>query len=329
MESNIAVSEGSNGSETLEVFWTQVAPVDYTGTLRSVIFANGNFYAAGGSGSVQTTQLVGGGASGTVWAKIHSLIAGNSGNRVNKLYWNGIGSSLQALSQAGSVSSGSNVTPERGWTSHTATLGASGDLQDIIYYKPINSSSSSSCWLLVGSAGKVFCCHGDWSGIVERTTTFSTSETVYCINATSTYLVVAGSNGKLFTSIRVKPNVTQSFRSVTSTFGSQSDILAMKLCNGQLFIVGEDGKMAYSSSAVVWTAVANTSFDGTVIRDIAYGSGKYVAVGDGGKTAVSDDGINWVQQANTFEGTDVLSICYGNGTFVAVGAGGKIAYWAP
>ncbi|TBU77089.1 hypothetical protein DNK10_06080 [Pseudomonas daroniae] len=307
--------------------WTQVAPVDYTGMLRSVIFAQGNFYAVGGNGLTTTTQLVGGGASGTEWVKLKDMVTIDSGKLVNKLYWNGIGISLQALSQAGSVTTGRTTSPEGNWTNQTITLGASGDLQDIVYYAAINSSEA--CWLLVGSTGKVFCCYADWSGRVARTTTFTTSETVYCVNTIGVFLVVAGSNGKLFTATKVIPGITQSFTSRTSTFGSSSDILAMKLCNGQLFIVGEDGKMAYSASGLTWTAVADTSFGETVIRDIAYGDGKYVAVGDGGKTAVSDDGINWIQQTNTFEGTDIRSVSYGNGTFVAVGAGGKIAYWIP
>lgn len=141
-------------------------------------------------------------------------------------------------------------------------------------------------------------------------------------------VLIAGSNGKLLSAVKMATNNPQSFATRTSTFGT-STILSMKLCNGKMFIVGADGKMAYSSDGLSWTAVEDTSFDGTIIRDIAYGNGKYVAVGDGGKTAVSEDGIGWVQQVNTFAGTDIRSVAYGNGNFVAVGAGGKIAYWTP
>jgi hypothetical protein len=151
---------------------------------------------------------------------------------------------------------------------------------------------------------------------------------VYCVNVIGSFVLVAGSNGKLLSAVKIATENPQTFTPRTSTFGT-STILSMKLCNGKMFIVGADGKMAYSSDGLGWTAVEDTSFGGTIIRDIAYGNGKYVAVGDGGKTAVSEDGIGWVQQVNTFAGTDIRSVAYGNGNFVAVGAGGKIAYWTP
>ncbi|WET12901.1 hypothetical protein P3S72_12450 [Pseudomonas sp. D3] len=232
----------------------------------------------------------------------------------------------QALSQSGNLIFGSADHPERAWTDLTATVRASGDLQGIVFYQATNGNETT--WILVGSNGKVFSRYGDWSGQVGRTTTFTSSETVYCVNVIDSFVLVAGSNGKLLSAVKVATDNLQNFTPRTSTFGT-STILSMKLCNGKMFIVGADGKMAYSSYGLSWTAVEDTSFGGTIIRDIAYGNGKYVAVGDGGKTAVSEDGIGWVQQANTFAGTDIRSVAYGNGNFIAVGAGGKIAYWTP
>ncbi|WP_025110105.1 hypothetical protein [Pseudomonas sp. H1h] len=320
------MENANSASQTLQDLWTQVEPVDNTGMLRRVVFAEGKFYAAGGNGLPSTTQLVGGSATGTAWTKIQGALTSDSGKVINELYWNGIGSSLQALSQAGNLIFGSTARPERAWTDLTATVRASGDLQGIVFYKPIYGENNT--WILVGSNGKVFSRYGDWSGQVERTTTFTSSETVYCVNVIGSFVLIAGSNGKLLSAVKMATDNPQTFTTRTSTFGS-STILSMKLCNGKMFIVGADGKMAYSSDGLSWTAVEDTSFGGTIIRDIAYGNGKYVAVGDGGKTAVSEDGIGWVQQANTFAGTDIRSVAYGNGKFVAVGAGGKIAYWTP
>ncbi|WP_263227011.1 hypothetical protein [Pseudomonas alabamensis] len=313
-------------SQTLQDLWTQVAPVENTGMLRRVVFADGKFYAAGGNGLPTTTQLVSGDATGTAWTMLKGTVTSTSGKVINELYWNGLGTSLQALSQSGNLIYGSTARPLRDWTDLTATVRASGDLQGIVYYQPLFGSNTT--WILVGSNGKVFSRYGDFSGQVERTTTFTSSETVYCVNVIGHYVLVAGSNGKLLSALKMATNDSQSFATRTSTFGT-STILSMKLCNGKMFIVGEDGKMAYSSDGLSWTAVEDTSFGGTTLRDIAYGNGKYVAVGDGGKTAVSEDGIGWVQQANTFAGTDIRSVAYGNGNFVAVGASGKIAYWMP
>ena len=320
------MENANSASQTLQDLWTQVQPVDNTGMLRRVVFAQGKFFAAGGNGLPATTQLVSGGATGTAWAKLQGALTSDSGKVLNELYWNGIGSSLQALSQSGNLIFGDAARPERDWTNLTATVRASGDLQGIVFYQAINGNETT--WILVGSNGKVFSRYGDWSGQVERTTTFTSSETVYCVNVIDSFVLVAGSNGKLLSAVKVATDNLQNFTPRTSTFG-YSTILSMKLCNGKMFIVGADGKMAYSSDGLSWTAVEDTSFAGTIIRDIAYGNGKYVAVGDGGKTAVSEDGIGWVQQANTFAGTDIRSVAYGNGNFIAVGAGGKIAYWTP
>lgn len=320
------MENANSASQTLQDLWTQVEPVDNTGMLRRVVFAQGKFFAAGGNGLPTTTQLVSGGATGTAWTKLKGVVTSDSGKVLNELYWNGLGVSLQALSQSGNLIFGSAERPERDWTNLTATVRASGDLQGIVFYQAINSNDTT--WILVGSNGKVFSRYGDWSGQVERTTTFTSGETVHCVNVIGVFVLVAGSNGKLLSAVKMATENPQNFTPRTSTFGT-STILSMKLCNGKMFIVGADGKMAYSSDGLTWTAVGDTSFGGTIIRDIAYGNGKYVAVGDGGKTAVSEDGIGWVQQANTFAGTDIRSVAYGNGNFVAVGAGGKIAYWTP
>jgi len=320
------MENANSASQTLQDLWTQVEPVDNTGMLRRVVFAQGKFFAVGGNSLPTTTQVVTGSATGTAWTKLKGVVTSNSGMVLNELYWNGIGTSLQALSQSGNVINGIADRPERDWTNLTATARAYGDLQGIVFYQPI--SGNSYTWILVGSNGKVFSRYSDWSGLVERTTTFDSSETVYCVNVIDSFVLVAGSNGKLLSAVKMATENPQTFTPRTSTFGT-STILSMKLCNGKMFIVGADGKMAYSSNGLSWTAVEDTSFGGTIIRDIAYGNGNYVAVGDGGKTAVSEDGIGWVQQANTFAGTDIRSVAYGNGNFIAVGAGGKIAYWTP
>ncbi|MCU7236811.1 hypothetical protein [Pseudomonas peradeniyensis] len=320
------MDNANSASQTLQDLWTQVEPVENTGMLRRVVFAQGKFYAAGGNGLPTTTQVVTGDATGTAWTKLKGAVTSDSGKVLNELYWNGLGTTLQGLSQSGNVVHGSIARPLNAWTDLTAAARAYVDLHGIVYYQPIYGDIAT--WILVGSNGKVFSRYEDWSGTVERTTTFTSSETVHCVNVIGVFVLIAGSNGKLLSAVKMPTGNPQSFATRTSTFGT-STILSMKLCNGKMFIVGADGKMAYSSDGLTWTAVEDTSFGGTIIRDIAYGNGKYVAVGDGGKTAVSEDGIGWVQQANTFAGTDIRSVAYGNGNFVAVGAAGKIAYWTP
>jgi len=87
------------------------------------------------------------------------------------------------------------------------------------------------------------------------------------------------------------------------------------------------GKMGYSPDGVTWTRIVNSGPTMTVINDIAYGGGKFVAVGQGGpKIAYSSDGITWTpiaEDSTPFPGSSyVLSIAYGGGKFVTEGIDG-------
>jgi hypothetical protein len=111
--------------------------------------------------------------------------------------------------------------------------------------------------------------------------------------------------------------------------------------------VGYNGKMAYSSDGVNWTAIPEGTGSGTStfgtewIGGIAWGgpsvSQKFVAVGYNGKMAYSADGVNWTAIPNgtgagtsTFYTNDILGIAWGgpsgNQKFVAVGGSGQMAY---
>ena len=129
-----------------------------------------------------------------------------------------------------------------------------------------------------------------------------------------------------------------------STFdASYSAIRAIAYGNNRFVAVGEQGKMAYSSDGVSWTAVSDSKFPSTAsdgdrfqIRAIAYGNNRFVAVGDDGKMAYSTDGASWTAVANstvwnyTFLGetgpADIGGIAYGNNRFIAGGGEGKMAY---
>jgi len=60
------------------------------------------------------------------------------------------------------------------------------------------------------------------------------------------------------------------------------------------------------------------------LKDIAYGTGRFVAVGytyGVDIILVSSDGINWTQSYSSTNGYSFNSVAYGNGRFVAVGSG--------
>jgi hypothetical protein len=83
---------------------------------------------------------------------------------------------------------------------------------------------------------------------------------------------------------------------------------------------------------VNWTAVANSPFGTSAVRNVAWGNNIWVAVGgnarnDTGKIAYSPDGRSWTAVSNsTFEASAINGVAFGNNMFIAVGRDGKIAY---
>jgi len=84
----------------------------------------------------------------------------------------------------------------------------------------------------------------------------------------------------------------------------------------------------------IWSAAANADgiFGSSLIRGIAYGSGKFVAVADEGKMAHSDDGVTWTairpgfgDRQSKFENT-IRGIAWGDSKFIAVGYDARMAY---
>jgi photosystem II stability/assembly factor-like uncharacterized protein len=131
-------------------------------------------------------------------------------------------------------------------------------------------------------------------------------------------------------------DITSITPSITvSKNASYSPTIAQNFTNPVIYtITAEDGSIqlytiTVSVSPFMWTAVSDSTFT-NLIRCIAYGDGRFVAVGEGGRIAYSDDdGITWSAVLNStfpYFYSHIYSIAYGGGRFVAVGAGGRIAY---
>ena len=96
--------------------------------------------------------------------------------------------------------------------------------------------------------------------------------------------------------------------------------------NEKYVVGGTNGKMAYSSDGINWTAVADSIFGNYSIQSICYGNGKYVAGGYDGVMAYSTDGITWTAVADSTFSSIIYSICYGNGKYIVGGGYGQMAY---
>jgi hypothetical protein len=118
---------------------------------------------------------------------------------------------------------------------------------------------------------------------------------------------------------------------VSGIFGTNS-ILSIAYGNGTFVAVGDNnGKIAYSSDGVTWTAV-NTGYNYTMSR-VTYGNGKFVAGtyhGSGGPRVVysSDGKSGWTELSSALDSgdTQIRGLAYGNGKFIAAwGMSGKIS----
>jgi len=130
-------------------------------------------------------------------------------------------------------------------------------------------------------------------------------------------------------------------------FGSIKDIA---YGNGKFVAVGcstdeKEGRMAYSTDGINWTAVQDSPFSSATkykyyyVRTVSYGNGRFVAGGYFGnsslslhvKIAYSSDGVTWTEAADsTFGSTWINRIVYGGSAgqekFIAGGGNGKMAY---
>jgi hypothetical protein len=128
--------------------------------------------------------------------------------------------------------------------------------------------------------------------------------------------VAVGKNSK----IAYSTNAGENWTAVTSNPFGSTTISNVRYLDGKFFAVCNDNKMAYSDDGIAWTSAAG-GFSGNVIRDIAYGAGKFVAVG-APSTGISwsSNGINnWTTVSglgNVFPDI-IVNIVYADGKFVA------------
>jgi hypothetical protein len=162
------------------------------------------------------------------------------------------------------------------------------------------------------------------------TTNVGTNSNKYTPTAEGSYTVTVSATGY---NSKTSAAVTVAGWSI-STFGTD-DIYAIAYGNGKFVAGDNNGKMAYSTDCVTWTAVTDSKFGTAGIFNIAYGNNTFVAVGHDyknyesiiiGNMAYSTDGVTWTAVTDSTFGTaGIFNIAYDNNTFVAGGSGGKMA----
>jgi hypothetical protein len=189
-------------------------------------------------------------------------------------------------------------------------------------------------FVAVGEAGVILT---STNGITWKTRTSGTTEYLYD--------VIYG-DGK-FVAVSVGGPVTTSPDGTNWTVNSSGPINSYGVAygNGKFISVGGYyycdpffgfcwyyASSALSSDAASWAP--SSSGATSLLSDLAFGAGMFVAVGDAGNIVTTSDGSTWTSRTS---GTSEFlpNVAFGNGTFVVVGAGGGIftstdgAKWTP
>ena len=154
----------------------------------------------------------------------------------------------------------------------------------------------------------------NWTRINDVTNI--TTTTLEDITSTGTNLLVVGRNMAL-----ISDDGSNWVKS--AGVGGNFIPLAVKWDGGQFVAAGQD----YDFDLSAWVGAIKTSPQGTnwtsrrkegpILRDLAFGNGKLVAVGDSGLALTSTDGASWTIQDSTLtNGLD--GVAFGAGQFVAV-----------
>ena len=149
-----------------------------------------------------------------------------------------------------------------------------------------------------------------WSGANFEKTNYSESglSIKYCLN--KFFLITSdfysSEDGSSWTKIN-----TSNF-----SLGNYSKLFCV---NGKIFVGGQNGKLAYSSDGLNFSVI--TGFNSTV-HGITYGKNVYVLIDDGGIKYNSTLLTNWSISRDGV--TMLYDITYRNGFFIAVGGTGQI-----
>lgn len=142
---------------------------------------------------------------------------------------------------------------------------------------------------------------------------------VRCITFGNGQFIAAGNDGTTFDAaiFTSTDGITWVKQNTGLPTGNFAGLTSVKFAGGQYIAVGPNGLVLTSPDGVTWTK--RTAVTPNVLRDVAYGNGKYVAVGDTGTMIESSDsGITWT--ALPALTTQLLnSIDFANNQFIVAG----------
>lgn len=187
-------------------------------------------------------------------------------------------------------------------------------------YTTNDATYGNGLFVIVGNSGTL-ATSPDGTVWSTRDAGFGTSH-IYGVAYGNGKFIAVGQDGKVASSLDGETWVQMA--ALSAFTGGQP--VRVRFGHDRFLIVGNgfSGVLITGPGDENWLSRAS-QFGASIIRDAAYGTGRYVIVGDGGKIAVSTDGIAWELKTNPFGTNAIHGITYADGLFVAVGAGGLLA----
>ena len=320
---NGRIVTSTNGS-----IWTERISVAEGAALRTIIWGDGQFIAAGDEGEIVTSS------DGISWQTLSSSMD------LQNILWNG--SQFYAVGGFGKVlTSSDGIT----WIFHRT--GDDGDyMYDIAdsgtrllaaaqdYYMSSAADLSWSSRTSIGSTavdngviwdGSQFVSVGDSGGIRVSSdglshdyiysTTTGTSSYLTDVIYTGTLYVVTGYSGTIITS----PDLNTWAQPTLET----AENLNAVAWSGSVFVaVGNNGSILSSTDGINWTARASGTTNS--LYEVIWADSQFVAVGAGSTILMSVDGTTWsVSSTPAYYGT-LKGIAYSGSRLVVVGLNGRI-----
>jgi len=270
------------------VKWESSPSLDYP--INDIIYVNGKFYAACGSGMVATST------NGKNWNFTYT----SSVYDLNSLAYGYNYGKFVAVGEYGTI-----VESDDGisWN-YIGELGES--LKDITYGKGKFVAVGDNFNIIVSNDGI------NW----QKSKSFFTTSANNGVNLSSVCysngkFISVGEYGYIFSS-----NNGYEWEEVISLADEKLFLNDVKYVVDRFVAVGDKGLMIMSKNGKSWyyqNPVVDTSF-----YSLAYGKGIFICGGDNQTIITSNDGINWVLQYQSFQ-DHLRDIIFANNKFVAVG----------
>jgi len=296
-----SLTEGINNLEaftTLQVNkdvsnWTR-RTTPFTDTLRGLVYADGLFIAAGGSGRLITSP------DGITWTARTSSFGATFINAIT--YGEGLYVAVGFDGKLATSPDGIN------WTQRTSSFGT-----DYI----LNVAYGDGLFVAVGQNGKL-ATSPDGINWTQGPQIFGSDPLRASFYGNGLY-VVAGNQG-----LATSPDgITWTSRSSGVSF-----TLFAGTYSGSLFVaVGDSGAITTSPDGITWTG--RSSGTSGNFRNVDFADGLYVAVGTTGLMRSSEDAISWSEVNDGFGNANIENVRNGNGLWVACGENGDLETAVP